>query len=301
MPAAPRPTARFGALDLLVVVVMNLMWGLNIIAVKITVDALAPMTAGLLRQVIVFAICAGSLRIVPGRMVPLLSLGILSGGLFYVVINASLAVATNVSALAIAGQLGVPFSMLLAILVFGERIQWPRMLGIALSLGGVILLVFDPAAAGEGLGLALMAVASAIWAASSLIQRKLAGVPVLTIFAWVGLMGTLVLGIAALATERDTIARLPDEPLRTMGWVAFSAIGSTLIGQGSMSWLLGRHPVSTVTPLTLAAPVLSVFAASYYFGSPLTLLMLLGGGIAMVGVAIVTIRTAHKADGEQRN
>jgi O-acetylserine/cysteine efflux transporter len=269
--------------------------------VKITVDALAPMTAGLLRQVIVFAICAGSLRIVPGRMVPLLSLGILSGGLFYVVINASLAVATNVSALAIAGQLGVPFSMLLAILVFGERIQWPRMLGIALSLGGVILLVFDPAAAGEGLGLALMAVASAIWAASSLIQRKLAGVPVLTIFAWVGLMGTLVLGIAALATERDTLARLPDEPLRTMGWVAFSAIGSTLIGQGSMSWLLGRHPVSTVTPLTLAAPVLSVFAASYYFGSPLTLLMLLGGGIAMVGVAIVTIRTARKADGELRN
>ena len=40
-------------------------------------------------------------------------------------------------------------------------------------------------------------------------------------------------------------------PLSTFGWVLFSALGSTVIGQGAMSILLQRHPVSTVVPLTL--------------------------------------------------
>jgi O-acetylserine/cysteine efflux transporter len=257
------------------------------------VTEIAPMTAGFLRQAIVFLVCATWLRVIPGRTATLVVLGTLSGGVFYLIINLSLAVSTNIGALAIAGQLGVPFSLLLAIVVFRERIHWPRMLGIGLSILGVILLVFDPAAAREGVGLALTALASLIWAITSLIQRRLVGVPVLTIYAWVGLMGSIVMAVVAGIAEPAAMRAIPDLPLHTIGWVAFSAIGSTVIGQGSMSWLLQRHSVSIVTPMTLAAPIISVFAAAYYFGNPLTLLMLSGGGLAMIGVAIVTIRTAR--------
>ncbi|WP_085809722.1 DMT family transporter [Sphingomonas sp. TZW2008] len=287
------PPTHFGPRDLLVVVAMNLLWGFNIVAVKMAVGEIAPLTAGFLRQAIVLLVCAGSLRIVPGRMRALLGLGFLSGGLFYVAINLSLVVADNVGALAIAGQLGVPFSMLLAIIVFKERIHGPRIIGIVLSFAGVGLLVFDPAAAREGPGIALTAIGSFIWAICSLIQRQLRGVPILTIYAWVGLIGALVLGGLAAWAEPAAMHAIPQLRLATLGWVAFSAIGSTVLGQGAMVWLLQRHPVSTVTPLTLAAPVVSVFAASYWFGTPLGMVMLAGGGVAMLGVAIVTIRTAR--------
>lgn len=287
------PPAPFGPRDLIVVLAMNLLWGFNIIAVKMAVGEIAPLTAGFLRQAIVLLVCAGSLRIVPGRMRALLALGFLSGGLFYVAINLSLVVADNVGALAIAGQLGVPFSMLLAIVVFKERIHGPRIIGIVLAFAGVGLLVFDPAAAREGPGIALTAIGSFIWAICSLIQRQLRGVPILTIYAWVGLLGALVLGGLAAWVEPAAMRAIPQLRLATLGWVAFSAIGSTVLGQGAMVWLLQRHPVSTVTPLTLAAPVVSVFAASYWFETPLGLVMLAGGGVAMLGVAIVTIRTAR--------
>jgi O-acetylserine/cysteine efflux transporter len=279
--------------DFAIAAVMNLMWGLNIIAAKMAVEQLAPLTAGFLRQAIVLLVCATWLRIVPGRMIALSALGILSGGVFYTVINLSLSVSDNIGALAIAGQLGVPFSMILAIIVFRERIHWPRLLGIGLSFAGVVLLVFDPAAAREIPGLALTALASLIWALGSLLQRKLVGVPVLTIYAWVGFWGSIVMGVLAWVAEPAEMRGLSALPLGALGWVAFSAIGSTLIGQGSMSYLLQRHPISMVTPLTLAAPVIAVFAAAYYFATPLTALMLIGGAVAMLGVAIVTIRTAR--------
>lgn len=285
--------APFGTRDLLVVVAMNILWGLNIIAVKMAVEAIAPLTAGFLRQMLVLLVCVGSLRIMPGRMRALIALGLLSGGLFYVAINLSLVVSDNVGALAIAGQLGVPFSMLLAIIFYRERIHGPRIAGIVLAFAGVGLLVFDPAAAREGPGLALTAIGSFIWAICSLIQRNLRGVPILTMYAWVGLLGSIVLGALAWVFEPASMRAIPQLRLATLGWVAFSAIGSTVLGQGAMVWLLQRHPVSTVTPMTLAAPVVAVFAASYWFDTPLGFTMLAGGAVAMLGVAIVTIRTAR--------
>ncbi|MGJ3625859.1 DMT family transporter [Sphingomonas sp. MMS24-JH45] len=207
--------------------------------------------------------------------------------------NLSLAVSDNVGALAIASQLGVPFSLLLAIVVLKERIQWPRLAGILLAFAGVGVLVFDPAAAREGPGIALTALASFIWAICSLIQRGLKGVPVLTIYAWVGLLGAIVLGAIGWWAEPRGLPALAAAPMSTLVPIGFSAIGSTALGQGAMVWLLQRHAVSTVVPLTLAAPVVSAFAASYWFGNPLTWPMLAGGAVAMLGVGIVTMRTAR--------
>lgn len=294
-PVTPLRKQAFGPRDLFVVIAMNILWGLNLIVVKVSVAAISPLTAAFLRQAIVLLVCASALRIVPGKMRELTALGVLSGGAFYIATNLSLSVATNVGALAIAGQLGVPFSLLLTIMVFHERIHAPRIIGISLSLLGVMVLVFDPAAAGEGLGLALTALAALIWAICSLIQRLLIGVRVLTIYAWIGLWGTVILGAVAWWREPTAMAALPDLPLHTVVLVSFSAIGSTVLGQGSMAWLLQRHSIGVVTPLTLAAPVISVFTASWYFNTPVTAIMLVGGAMAMLGVAIVTVRTAQAA------
>lgn len=294
---APAPT-RFGTRDLLVAAMMNVLWGLNIIAVKMGVEATGPFTAAALRQAIVFVVCASALRIVPGRMRELLLLGLLSGAIFYMFVNASLFVADNVSALAIAGQVGVPFSMILAVVFLGERIHYIRIAGMGLAFLGVLLLVFDPAAGREIPGMLLTAAGSFIWAVSSLIQRRLRGVPVLTIYAWMGLVGTIVLMPVSYVFEPEVIHALPALPLRDFGWIAFSAIGSTIGGHGAMSWLLQRHAVSAVVPLTLAAPVISVVVASLFFATPLTPIMIAGGIVALVGVAIVTIRTARVKEGE---
>lgn len=109
------------ARDILIACVMNIMWGLNLIAVKMGVDLVSPLTAAWLRQAMVLAICLPALKIIPGKMRELLLLGVLSGALFYIFVNLSLAVSDNVSALAIAGQLGVPFSLIMAVMFLGEK------------------------------------------------------------------------------------------------------------------------------------------------------------------------------------
>lgn len=291
-----QPTERFGPRDLAVALIINVVWGLNIVAIKLSVMAVPPFTAALLRQSMVLLACLPWLRIVPGRMGDLLGLSVIVGGAFLALVNLSIAVTDNVGALAIAGLLGAPFSLLLAIIFLKERIGWPRIAGTALAVGGCSLLVFDPSAASEVLGLALNALASFLWAFGSLLQRRLSGVSVRTIYAWIGLGGVIILGPLALVVEPDAMTGISSIPPIAFVWIAFSAIGSTLIGNGGIAWLLRRHPVSSVIPVTLGAPVIGVVASSIAFGNPLTPVMVLGGAIAMAGVAIVTMRTARAGE-----
>ena len=103
-------------------------------------------------------------------------------------------------------------------------------------------------------------VASLIWAFGALIQRGLNGVPVLTITAWVGAMGSLAMVPATLIGDPAGFAAIPDLPLSAFGWVAYAAVVSTILGHGAMAWLLQRHDVSVIVPFTIPTPVVSVAA-----------------------------------------
>jgi O-acetylserine/cysteine efflux transporter len=289
-------TQRFGPRDTLVTVLINLVWGLNIIAVKLSVALVPPFTAALLRQSILLLVCVPFLRIVPGQMRALIALGIITGGVFLMLVNLSLVMSSNVGALAIAGQLGAPFALILAVIFLGERIGPTRVFGMALAMAGCALLVLDPRIGGELTGLMLTIAASFAWAVGSVLQRQMTGVPVRTIYAWIGLGGVVILAPLALVMEPDTMTGAVRIAPRALGYIAFSALGSTLIGQGGMTWLLQRHPVSTVVPLTLGAPVVAVIASTLVFATPLTPVMIAGGVVAMAGVAIVTMRTAIKGE-----
>lgn len=279
---------------LALILLINLTWAFNIVAVKFAVEAAGPLTAVTLRYAIVGLVCLPWLRWQPGRMRLILLTGFVAGALFMGLGALSFALADNVSALAIAGQLGVPFSLILAVVLYGERIRWPRITAVALCFAGVAVMGFDPAIAHESLALWLTVVASLAWAVGNLLFRKLVGIPVLTIHAWLAVVSIPFLAVASLIFEPGRLAALPSLPPETWGWLTYSALGASLLGHGGMSWLFQRYPVSTVSPLTLPTPLLSVIIAVIVLGTPITFQMIVGGILTLAGVAIITLRTAKE-------
>jgi drug/metabolite transporter (DMT)-like permease len=279
---------RFGVGELLIIFGINILFALNLIAVKVVVDASAPFTAAAMRMSIVALVCLPTLRLVKGRTLALAAYGVLNGGLFLLILNLAMANATNISALAVAGQLGVPFTLLLGVIVYGEKLSPVRIIGVILALAGVVVLGFDPAIATELKAVGIIVISAFCWAVGALIQRKLSGVSVMNTQAWNGLMAMPVLVPFAFWFEPDAIARIPQMPALPLAWLAFSCVGSTIIGQGGLAWLLQRHPLSTVMPFMLSAPVMSAILASLYFHTPFTIGLIVGGLIALAGVTILT-------------
>jgi O-acetylserine/cysteine efflux transporter len=276
------------------ILLIDVLWAFNIVAIKESVLAMPPLLTVALRYVVVLLACATSLRIVEGRMPLILLTGLVTGAIQFGLGAYSYHVATNLSALAIAGQLGVPLSLILAIVIDGERIAWKRTVGILLAVLGVTLLVFDPRIADERLGIFLTFGASVCWAAGNLLFRRLTGIPVFTLYGWQAVVSIPLLIAASLIAEPGGIASLPTVPLAVFGWIAYSAIAASLIGHAGMSWLVQRYPVTMITPFTLPTPMLAVMFATLVYGTPVTPLMWVGGALTLTGVAIITLRTARK-------
>lgn len=274
---------------------IDLLWAGNIVAIKESVLAMPPLLAVALRYGVILLVCAPHVRLVPGRMQLVLATGLLTGAIQFGFGAYSYHVATNLSALAIAGQLGVPLSLILAILIDKERIAWRRTVGILLAFAGVLLLVFDPRIADERLALALTAIAALCWAAGNLLFRRLSGIPVLNLYGWQAIVSLPVLLVASALAEPGGIAGLGAVPLSAFGWIVYSAVAASLIGHAGMSWLLQKYPVTMLTPLTLPTPLLAVMIATAVYGTPITPLMILGGLLTLAGVAIITLRSAQKA------
>lgn len=275
------------------ILLIDLIWGFNIVAIKYAVEVVPPLTAVFIRYAIVLLVCLPWLKWLPGRMGTVLITGVLGGALFFGLGSYSFAIADNVSALAIAGQLGVPFSLVLAVIFLKERIRWPRMLGVTLAFLGVVILGFDPAIVHERLGLWLTVLASFLWAVTSLLMRQLKGVSPLTIHAWLALVSLPLLGVASLVYEPGELAHAGQLPVSTIGWLAYSAVGASVVGHAGMSYLLQRYPVTVIAPLTLPTPLISVVFGVIVLATPLTPQMIAGGLVALAGVAIITFRTAQ--------
>ena len=283
---------------LAMILAIDLVWAGNIVAVKEAVVSAGPLVAVLLRYVIATLVCLPFVRWLPGRMHLILVTGFIAGALFMTLGALSVALAGNLSALSVAGQLGVPFSLILAVIFMGERIRLPRTIAIALSFIGVVVMGFDPAIADERIGILLTVAATLCWAIGNLLFRKLAGVSVLNIHGWLGLVSVPVMLAAAALVEPQRLAAVPALPPASWGWIAYSAILSSIVGHGGMTWLFQRYPVAVVSPLTLPTPLMAVTIAILVYDTPITPQMLAGGALTLVGVAIITLRTAQRRDSD---
>ena len=286
---AARHSGGLGRIGLVVALFVAAMFAANVVAMKVVVDATAPLLSVALRMAVVLLLCLPALRLVAGRNRVLALYGFLNGGLFLVLMNIALSMATNVGPLALAGQLSVPFSLLLGALVFRDRLSGRKTLGVVLAFAGVAALVFDPHIAGEVPAMLVMAAAAMIWGGATLLQRRLGGISVMTIQAWNGLMGAAVLLPIAFVREGDELYRLAQLGWTPIGWFAFSVVGSTIAGQGALAWLLQRYPISSVMPIMLASPVMATVFASLYFGTRITPVMIAGGLLALFGVAMILL------------
>ena len=144
--AAPivSPHRHFGVADIGATIIMNLTMGLNTVAIKFVVTALAPLTTCALRFGIVFLLCLPWTFRTRGRWKLLALFGFMNGVAMPVLMSLSIHLSRNIGALSIVAQLSIPFGVVLGMLLLGEKVNRVRAIGTILAFVGVVVMLFDP-------------------------------------------------------------------------------------------------------------------------------------------------------------
>jgi O-acetylserine/cysteine efflux transporter len=280
--------------DLALVAIVILAWGSNFSAMKIALEELPPLLFVGLRFAILIPLIPFFPR--PAGWPAILAIGaLINMGQFGFLFSAMEAdVTAGLASLILQSQ--APLTILLAWLVYGERITWVQALGIGLAACG--LAGFGLASGGNitALGLGLILCGALCWACGNLVFRRLPGVDMLALFLWASLVPPLpMLGLSLMTETAAPWAAIRDLSLAGWGAVIYVALISTVLGYSIWGTLLSRHPAALVTPFALLIPVVGLATAAVVLGERVTGPEALAGLTVLAGLALAVLGPRYAA------
>ena len=284
--------------DLARIAVVVLAWGSNFTAMKLALEELPPALFVALR----FAILLPLLAILPRPLASwrqILGIGLFINTGQFLLLFSGMAAGMSAGLAALVLQAQAPLTILLAVLVFSERITLRQILGIALAGLGMTIIGWGGGGTVTALGLGLVLAGALSWAAGNLILKTLRGVPMLPVFVWASLVPPLPM-LALSHTIETTTPLALITALSAQAWLAvlYVAVISTVLGYSLWGAVLSRHPAARVTPFALLIPLVSMAVAGLMLGERLTALELLGSAVVLAGLALTVLRPRDGANGQ---
>lgn len=282
--------------DLALLIGMNLIWGLNLIASKIGVGEFPPIFFTAMRFGSLALFLVPMLKIHRGQMTNLFAAAMLSGPAAFALLFAGIFLAEDAATVAVATQMSVPFATLMSVLFLGERIHWRRIMGIVLAFAGIVVISFDPRVFAYWEGLALVVCSSFVSSLGLIFLKRLRGIQALEVQSWIALAGGSILLLLSLGLESGQMTAVRNATWEGWGALFFTTIMSSLVAHTAWFYLVGRYPVTSLSPLTLLSPLFGIFFGVTLLHDQLTPRMLFGGAVTLIGVLIVVLREKRIAD-----
>lgn len=285
---------RMPAGDIALALLASCMWGVNNIVAKVVVAHVPPLAAVGVRFFLAGLLLVPLMRIPPGKLKPLVICALIAGPLHFGLLYTGFAAAERIGPVATVTQLWIPFSTLLAIPLLGERPRIWTISGLAIAFAGVLVMGFDPGLFNDLDGFLFVAAAAACWATSSVLARKFGGIPGFVLQAWLANVSWPLLLMGSVATEHGQWTAIGH-----WGWAFWvlslaSAVTASIIGNGLIFSLIGRHPVALVTPYTLVAPPVTLVLGVLILDEALSTRAVLGSLITLAGLVIITLRQRQR-------
>ena len=281
---------------LILLVLMNLVWGLNLIASKIGVAQLPPILFTALRFGSLAVFLLPLLKIHRGQMGNLFLAAMLTGPAAFSLLFLGVFYAEDAATVAIASQMGVPFSTLLSIWLLGETIRWRRTLGITLAFGGMVIISFEPRVFAYWEGMALVVASTFFGSLGLIFVKRLYNIRALELQAWIAVAGGTTLMLLSLMFEQGQWEAIQAADWKAWTALAFTTLMSSLLAHTAWYYLVSKYPVTSLSPITLLSPLFGIFFGVTLLNDQLSSRMLLGGAVTLIGVFIVVMREKRLVD-----
>lgn len=277
--------------DFALLVLVCLVWAANNIVSKFVVSYMdvPPLFYAAVRFAVVAAVVFPWLRNPPRPLWRLLTVAMLMGGGNFALMFVGLKSATP-SSVAVVSQVMVPMTTVLSFLILGERLNARRAAGIAMTLAGALLVMWDPRGFRIAPGLLFVVAACFMGSLGAVMLKQMEGLKPLQMQAWVGLSSFIPLAALSAWLEPGAV-----QTAVAAGWpfyiaVLFSGLVVSVVGHTLYYGLIQRYEANLISPLTLMTPLATIGLGVLITKDPFDARMALGAAVAIAGVLIIALR-----------
>lgn len=290
--------------DRLLAMTVVVLWGLNFVAIRVSLDHFPPIFFAALRFLV---IAVPVILLVPRPKVPVRWLllygagfGIAQFGFLFTAMH--LGMPTGLASLVL--QSSAPFTVLLGAAFLHERVGGRQILGLVVAAAGMVAIGWDRAGHAALVPLLLTLCAGLGWAFGNIGSKLAKPENPLHFTLWMAVVPPLPLLALSAALEGPGVGwRAVATSFQPSGWVALGGLAyivvlGTIAGSGIWTALLGRYPASSVAPFSLLVPIVGFAAAWLVFGEEPSTTALVGGLVVIGGAITATVRESHPRGGK---
>lgn len=276
-------------LDTLSAISVAIIWGMGFVIAKAAMEHFSPILLMALRFTLTALCMIWFFRPDPKLFNKLFWIAFVSAGIQYSLTFTGVS-GIDASTAALLIQLEVPFAILLAAVVLGDKLTIRQGVGVSLAFCGAILIVGEPKLA-NNMRYVLMVIGGGFAWSLGQIMIKMMGVSGgFSLISSVAVFAAPQLFIASYLLEDNQIDQIITAS--PAAWAAVVYLGLVMTALGYAMWyrLLGLYDVNMVMPFLLLLPVASVVGGYLFLDEILTTKIAIGGLLALAGVAIITLR-----------
>lgn len=276
--------------DFALLAVICLIWAGNNIVSKIIISHFGapPLFYATARFALVTLVTLPWLLPAPRPLARLILVALLIGASSFALVFLALRTASP-SSVAIVSQLGLPISIVLSALLLGERIPARRALGMALTLGGILVVLWNPAGFAVDAGLLYVVGSAAAGSLGAVLMKRMEGVSPLKFQAWVGFSALWPLAALSAGLEHGQAAVLAGAFWPFLAGVAFSGLVVSVAAHTAYYGLIQRHEVNLLQPLMLMTPLANIALGVAITHDRFDARMAAGAALALTGVLVVAM------------
>ena len=182
-------------------------------------------------------------------------------------------------------------TMLLAALVYGERLKANHFVGAALACAGLALIASSAGGSNfTTIGFVLVLGAAFSWAWGNVLLRGTGPVDMMALMAWLSLVPPIPLLILSALMEGPERMHYALTHITGSGIFAvlYLSVLSTTVGYGIWGKLVSEYPAAKIAPFALLVPVVGVLASGVLLGERFNASQL-GGAVAVLAGLIVLV------------
>jgi O-acetylserine/cysteine efflux transporter len=284
-----KPHSPLSAVEILAIIAVVVIWGVNNAAAKQATETLPPLLVGALRFALAAACLIPFVRPPFPNWKSLLLIVGLGGPLHYGLIYLAFWLAQDVSPVSVAAQLWIPFTALFAFLLLGERLSKFALIGMGVAFTGVAWMTLDAHALADWRAILVCIGASAAWAMTTVIARRTTSIPPLKMQGLLALVALPTLAFASAVFEDGQVEAMRQADWLVWACVAWAGLVSSVLATTLVFWLVQKREAGRVTPYLLATPLVSIGIGWGFMGDVLTTQILTGAALTIGGVAVVAL------------
>ena len=278
--------------DVAIALFVMVIWGGNFSVAKFGLAQIPPLTFMAMRFAVVAVLLVPFVRLPRDKIVPVFWYSVTLGGIHFGLMFWALTQIDAATA-ALASQMGVPFATILSAFVFKDYPKFWRVLGIMIAFSGVVVIAGEPRFEGGLLPLLTVVAAAFAWAMGAVQAKAMGKVNGFALNGYMALFSVPQLMIWSFFFEEGQLDALLSAAWLGWGSLFYQSLMVVIVGYGIWYKLLGKYPVSLTMPFTLLMPFFGVLFAVWLLGEEVTVPMIIGGSLTILGVAVIVLRSSQ--------